>query len=89
MPKVKLSDFEQKKVTTKAILKSKMALKQVRNKEIAKRLNRPENTIIYRWQHPETFRLEDLWTLTSFLGLSDQEIIQIVRGKEDPHAKVL
>jgi len=80
MPKVNLSDFEQKKLTTKAVLKSKMALKQVRNKEVAKCLGRPENTLIYRWQHPETFRLEDLWTLTSFLNLSDEDILQIVKG---------
>jgi hypothetical protein len=82
VPKVNLSDFEQRKLVAKTTIKKRMELKQIRNKEIAKRLNRPENTINYRWQHPETFRLEDLWILVSALRLSDQEIIQIVRGKE-------
>lgn len=83
MPRLKLNDFEQKKLIAKTIIRKRMELKQIRNKEIAKRLNRPENTIKYRWQHPETFRLEDLWIMVSALGLSDQEILQIVRGKED------
>ena len=89
MPKTKLSDFEQKKLIARTTIKKRMELKQIRNKEIAKRLNRPENTINYRWQHPETFRLEDLWIMVSTLGLSDQEILQIVRGKEVLHEKVL
>lgn len=89
MPKLKLSDFEQKKLIARTTIRKRMELKQIRNKEIAKRLNRPENTINYRWQHPETFRLEDLWILVSALGLSDQEILQIVRGKEVSHAEVL
>lgn len=83
MPKVKLSDFEQKKLIARTTIRNRMTLKQIQNKEIAKRLNRPENTINYRWQHPETFRLEDLWILVSALSLSDKEILQIVRGKED------
>ncbi|MBE5991923.1 MAG: hypothetical protein E7247_05950 [Paenibacillaceae bacterium] len=83
MPKLKLSDFEQKKLIARTTIRKRMELKQIRNKEIAKRLNRPENTIKYRWQHPETFRLEDIWIMVSALGLSDQEILQIVRGKED------
>lgn len=83
MPKLKLSDFEQKKLIARTTIRKRMELKQIRNKEIAKRLNRPENTIKYRWQHPETFRLEDLWIMVSVLGLSDQEILQIVRGKEN------
>lgn len=83
MPKLKLSDFEHKKLIARTTIRKRMELKQIRNKEIAKRLNRPENTIKYRWQHPETFRLEDLWIMVSALGLSDQEILQIVRGKED------
>lgn len=83
MPKLKLSDFEQKKLIARTTIRKRMELKQIQNKEIAKRLNRPENTIKYRWQHPETFRLEDLWIMVSALGLSDQEILQIVRGKED------
>lgn len=82
MPKLKLSDFEQKKLIARVTIKKRMELNQVRNKDIARRLGRPENTIIYRWRHPETLRLEDLWGLVSFLGLSDQEILQIVRGKE-------
>lgn len=82
MPKLKLSDFEKKKLIARTTIRKRMELKQIRNKEIAKRLNRPENTIKYRWQHPETFRLEDLWIMVSALGLSDQEILQIVRGKE-------
>lgn len=89
MPKTKLSDFEQKKLIARTTIKKRMELKQIRNKEIAKRLNRPENTINYRWRHPETFRLEDLWIMVSALGLSDQEILQIVRGKEALHEKVL
>ncbi|RFZ77350.1 hypothetical protein DS742_19375 [Lacrimispora amygdalina] len=83
MPKLKLSDFEQKKLIARTTIRKRMELKQIRSKEIAKRLNRPENTIKYRWQHPETFRLEDLWIMVSALGLSDQEILQIVRGKEN------
>jgi len=89
VPKLKLSDFEQKKLIARTTIKKRMEFKQIRNKEIAKRLNRPENTINYRWQHPETFRLEDLWIMVSALGLSDQEILQIVRGKEIPHAEIL
>jgi len=82
LPKVKLSDFEQKKLIARVTIRKRMEIKQIKTKEIARRLNRPEGTINYRWQHPETFRLEDLWTLVSTLGLSDQEILQIVRGKE-------
>ena len=83
MPKLKLSDFEQKKLVARVTIRKRMELKQVRTKEIAHRLNRPEATVKYRWQHPETFRLEDLWIMVSALGLSDKEILQIVRGKED------
>ncbi len=82
MPKLKLSDFDQKKLIARVTIRKRMEFKRVNTKEIARRLNRPESTIKYRWQHPETFRLEDLWTLVSALGLSDQEILQIVRGKE-------
>lgn len=89
MPKVKLTDFEQKKLIARVTIRKRMELKQIRTKEIARRLNRPESTIKYRWQHPETFRLEDLWSLVSALGLSDQEILQIVKGEEAPHEKVL
>jgi len=82
VPKLKLSDFDQKKLIASVTIRKRMEFKRVNTKEIARRLNRPESTIKYRWQHPETFRLEDLWTLVSALGLSDQEILQIVRGKE-------
>jgi len=82
MPKVSLSDFKQKQLLAKVIIKKRMELKRVRNADVACRLSRPENTIKYRWQHPETLRLEDLWNLVTFLGLSDQEILQIIRGKE-------
>ena len=83
MPKLKLSDFEQKKLIARTTIRNRMTLKQIRTKEIARRLSRPESTVKYRWQHPETFRLEDLWIMVSALGLSDQEILQIVRGKEN------
>jgi hypothetical protein len=82
VPKLKLSDFDQKKLIARVTIRKRMEFKRVNTKEIARRLNRPESTIKYRWRHPETFRLEDLWTLVSALGLSDQEILQIVRGKE-------
>jgi len=82
MPKVALSDFKQKQLIARVTIRKRMELKQIRSKDIARRLNRPESTINYRWQHPETFRLEDLWILVSALGLSDQEILQIIRGKE-------
>jgi hypothetical protein len=82
MPKLKLSDFEQKKTLARVVIKKRMEIKQIKSKDLAKRLSRPEGTLYYRWQHPESFRLEDLWNLTTILGLSDQEILQIVRGKE-------
>lgn len=82
MPKVKLTDFEQKKLIARVTIKKRMELRRVGNGEISKRLNTPERTIRYRWQHPDTLRLADLWALVSALGLSDQEILQIARGKE-------
>lgn len=82
MPKLKLSDFEQKKLIARVTIKKRMELKQIRNPEVARRLSTPERTLKYRWQYPETLRIGDLWGLVSTLGLSDQEILQIVRGKE-------
>lgn len=82
MPKLKLSDLEQKKLVTRVTIKKRMELKQIRNQDIAKRLNVPDRSVRYRWQYPDTLRLGDLWSLVTFLGLSDQEILQIARGKE-------
>lgn len=82
MPKVKLTDFEQKRLIARVVIKKRMELKRIDMPTIAKRLNRPTSTMYHRCKSPETFRLEDLWALVSFLGLSDQEILQIVRGKE-------
>lgn len=83
MPKVKLNDYEQKRIIARATIKKRMEIKQITVKEIAKRLKRPVSTMYDRFAHPEIMRLADLWTLVSILGLSDQEILQIVRGKED------
>ena len=83
MPKVKLTDYEQKRLIARATIKNRMEIKQINVKGIAKRINRPASTLYNRFAHPEIMRLVDLWTLVSILGLSDQEILQIVRGKED------
>jgi len=88
MPKTKLSDFEQKKLVARVTIKKRMELKQIRNQEIAKQLSIPERTIKYRWQHPDTLRLVDLWGLVSTLGLSDQEILQIVGGREEYESSI-
>lgn len=82
MPKLKLSDFEQKKLIARVTIKKRMELKQIRNQEVARRLNTPTRTLQYRWQYPDTLRLSDLWALVPTIGLSDQEILQIVMGKE-------
>lgn len=83
MPKVKLTEYEQKRIIARATIKKRMEIKQISMKAMAKRLNKPKSTLYNRFAHPEIMRLDDLWTLVSILGLSDQEILQIVRGKED------
>lgn len=83
MPKLKLSDFEQKRLTARVVIKKRMELNRIDMPGICKRLNRPASTMYHRYKYPETFRLEDLWAMVTFLGLSDQEILQIVRGKEN------
>ncbi|WP_394524362.1 hypothetical protein [Lacrimispora sp. JR3] len=83
MPKVKLTDYEQKRLIARATIKNRMEIKQITVRGIAKRLNKPVSTLYNRFAHPEIMRLDDLWTLVSILGLSDQEILQIVRGRED------
>lgn len=83
MPKLKLSEFEQKKLVARATIKNRMDLKRLSVKNISKRLNSPASTLYNRFANPEILRLDDLWNLTTILGLSDQEILQIVRGKEN------
>lgn len=82
MPKLKLSEYEQKKLIARVTLKKRMDIKQINMKAMAKRLNRPTSTLYNRFANPEILRLDDLWILVAILGLSDQEILQIVRGKE-------
>ncbi|WP_143322529.1 helix-turn-helix domain-containing protein [Clostridium sp. HBUAS56010] len=82
MPKLKLSEYEQKKIMARATLKNRMEIKQISMKAMAKRLNKPKSTLYNRFANPGIIRLDDLWTLVSLLGLSDEEILQIVRGKE-------
>lgn len=82
MPKVKLSDYEQKRLIARATIKHRMEIKQISVKGMAKRLNRPASTLYNRFSHPEILRLDDLWMLVTILGLSDQEILRIIRGKE-------
>ena len=82
MPKVKLTDYEQKRIIARATIKNRMEIKQISVKGIAKRINMPASTLYNRFAHPEIMRLDDLWTLVLILGLSDQEILQIIRGKE-------
>lgn len=83
MPKVKLTDYKQKRIIARATIKNRMEIKQITITGIAKRLNKPASTLYHRFAHPEIMRLDDLWCLVSILGLSDHEILQIVRGKED------
>lgn len=83
MPKLKLSEYEQKKIVARAVLKKRMEIKQFNMKGLSKRLNSPPTTLYGRFANPETMRLNDLWLLVSVLGLNDQEILQIVRGKEN------
>ncbi|WP_313185907.1 hypothetical protein [Lacrimispora sp.] len=82
MPRVKLTDNEQKRLIARATIKNRMEIKQISVKGIAKRINMPASTLYNRFAHPEIMRLDDLWTLVLILGLSDQEILQIIRGKE-------
>lgn len=83
MPKLKISEYEQKKILARAVLKKRMEIKQINVKNISQRLRKPESTLYDRFANPNMLRLEDLWGLVSYLGLSDQEILQIVRGRED------
>ncbi|EXG86183.1 hypothetical protein K413DRAFT_3005 [Clostridium sp. ASBs410] len=82
MPKLKLSEFEQKKLVARVTLKKRMEIEQISMKGMARRLNRPTSTLYNRFANPGIMKLDDLWTLVKILGLSDQEILQIVRGKE-------
>lgn len=82
MPRLKLSEYEQKKIVARATIKNRMELKQISMKMMAKRLCKPKSTLYNRFANPEIMQLEDLWTLVSILGLNDEEILQIVRGKE-------
>ena len=83
MPKLKLSEYEQKRLIARVTLKKRMEIKQISMKGMAKRLNSPASTLYNRFANPEIMRLDDLWNLVTILGLSDQEILQIVRGKEN------
>lgn len=83
MPKVKLTDFEQKKLVARVTIKRRMELKQITIPSLCKRLNSSRSTLYKRFANPDLLRLSDLWVLVSIFGLSDQEILQIVRGKED------
>ncbi len=46
------------------ILKNRIKTK----KDLAKRLGLPLSTFTYRLQHPETFRLSEVWRLEKVLG---------------------
>jgi hypothetical protein len=82
MPKLKISEYEQKKILARAVLKKRMEIKQITVKNISKKLRKPESTLYDRFANTNMLRLEDLWGLVSYLGLTDQEILQIVRGRE-------
>lgn len=83
MPKIKLTDFEQKKLVARVTIKRRMELKQITVPSLSKRLNSSRSAIYNHIANPDLLRLSDLWGLVSILGLSDQEILQVVRGKED------
>lgn len=83
MPKLKLSEYEQKGLVARSTLKRRMELKQVTIPGMSNRLRVSRSALYNRFANPGLLKLDDLWNLTTILGLSDQEILQIVRGKEN------
>lgn len=82
MPKVKPTDLEQKRRIVRGIIKGRMERTGLKDDDIAPRIRCAKRTFQYRKQKPDTLRMDQLWILCQLLGLTDLEIIQMIRGKE-------
>lgn len=83
MPKLKQNPLDEKRSIIRGIIKKNMEFCNMRNPEVATRIHCKERLFVYRKQKPESIRLSELWGLISVLKITDEEILQIVKGKKE------
>jgi len=83
MPKVKPIDLEQRRRITRGIIVGRMERNGLKDNEVALRIHCAPRTFRLRRLKPDSLRLDELWTLCTMLKMTDQEIIQMIRGKEE------
>lgn len=67
MPKV--GSYVQRENEIRAWIAAGMALAGINTrKELAKRIGMPESSLQYRFAHPETLRLGEIWRLEKIIG---------------------
>lgn len=83
MPKTKPIDLEQKRRIVRGIIIGRMERNGLKSDEVAARLHCTSRTLRTRQSKPDSLRLDELWTLCTMLKMTDQEIVQMIRGKEE------
>lgn len=83
MPKTKPIDLEQKRRIVRGIIIGRMERNGLKIDEVAARLHCTSRTLQTRRSKPDSLRLDELWTLCTMLKMTDQEIVQMIRGKEE------
>ncbi len=77
----KISELEKKRLAANAVITGKMKYKQVGKDRLCKCFGVKIRATDNRLKFPDIIPLGDLWSLVALLDLSDQEIVQIVRGR--------
>lgn len=83
MPKTKPTDLERKRRIARSIIIGRMERNGLKDDEVAARLHCTSRTIRTRQSKPDSLRLDELWTLCNMLKMTDQEIVQMIRGREE------
>ena len=78
MPKTRINKTEEKRRTVRAIIAKYMALANHDDAYLALKLQCTKQTLQNKKKRPETFRLDELWTLCEVLKVSEGEKIEML-----------
>lgn len=73
MPKLRISDTQQKDILTRAFIAKNMELYNMNDDQIALKLNCTKRTFQNKKKRPETFTLRELRKLSALIKLTDEE----------------
>ena len=78
MPRVKQTETEEKNRKARACIAKGMAMQDVNDEEVAKKLNVTKRTFQNKKKHPETFTLGELRKLSVVLKLTEEDRLMLV-----------